>query len=193
MTRALLLLAAGLALGGCVRFGAKVPESLLTLTPTSQVAADTQRTAGVGDAISVAVPSVPQSLANNRVAVADGATALAYVKDALWAEPPNQLFQRLLSETISAKTGKVVIDPRAFTLDPGTVLTGSLKSFGLDAQTAQAVVIYDAAMSRDAGRQVVTKRFEARVPYTAVEPLAAGVALNQAANQVADQVAAWVG
>lgn len=193
MTRAFLLLATGLALSGCVRFGAEPPASLLTLTAAAQIPPDTQRTAGAGDAISVAVPSVPQALANNRVAVADGATALAYVKDAVWAEPPNRLFQRLLSETIAAKTGKVVVDPRAFNLDPGTVLTGSIKSFGLDAQTAQAVVVYDAAMSRDAGRQVVTKRFEARVPYTAVEPVAAGAALNQAANQVADQVAAWVG
>lgn len=193
MTRAFLMLAAGLALAGCVRFGAKPPASLLTLTATQQIAAGTQRTAGAGDAITVAVPGVPQALASNRVAVTDGDTALAYVKDAVWAEPPARLFQRLLSETISAKTGKVVLDSRALNLDPGVVLTGSLKSFGLDARTSQAVIVYDAAMSRDQGRQVVTRRFEARVPVTAVEPVAAGVALNQAANQVADQVAAWVG
>lgn len=193
MRRALLMLGAALALSGCIRFGAEPPASLLTLTSSQQIAADTQRTATAGDAITVSVPSVPQALANNRVAVADGDTALAYVKDALWAEPPARLFQRLLSETISARTGKVVIDTRALNLDPGVVLTGSLKSFGLDARTSQAVIVYDAAMSRDAGRQVVTRRFEARVPVTAIEPALAGAALNQAANQIAEQVAAWVG
>ena len=37
------------------------------------------------------------------------------------------------------------------------------------------------------------RRFEARVPVSAIEPVPAGAALNQAANQVAAQVAEWVG
>jgi cholesterol transport system auxiliary component len=193
MKRAVLIMVAAVALGGCVRFGAKPPAALLTLTSAQQIPADTQRTAASGDAITVAVPIVPQSLANTRVAVADGDTSLAYVKDAVWSEPPAKLFQRLLSETISARTGKVVLDPRQFSLDPGIKLTGSLASFGLDARKSEAVVVYDAAMSRDQGRQVVTRRFEARVPYGEILPGPAGTALNAAANKVAEQVAAWVG
>ena len=36
--------------------------------------------------------------------------SVAYVKDAQWVEAPQRLFQRLLSETVAAKTPLVVLD-----------------------------------------------------------------------------------
>jgi cholesterol transport system auxiliary component len=192
MMNRLILLPVVVALGGCVSFGAKPPASLITLTSAQAIAADTARSAGAGDAITILTPLAPQAIANTRVAVADGATAIAYIKDAQWVEPPARLFQRLLSETVAAKTGKVVLDPRQFALAPGTQLSGALKSFGIDARAREAVVIYDAALSTDKGRTVQTRRFEARVPVGEVDAAEAGRALNRAANSVADAVANWL-
>lgn len=183
----------GLALSGCVSFGAKPPPFLLNLSAASHVAADDARSAAAGNAITISVPVAPAAIATNRVAVTDGATAVAYVKDAAWVEPPARLFQRLVSETVAAKTGRVVLDPRQFALDPGTVVTGTLKSFGIDARRAEAAIVYDAALSTDGGANVRTRRFEARVPVGGeIEAASAGRALNSAANKVAEDVAGWI-
>jgi cholesterol transport system auxiliary component len=40
---------------------------------------------------------------------------------------------------------------------------------------------------------VEKRRFEARVPVSAIDAASAGAALNDAANQVAVEVADWVG
>jgi cholesterol transport system auxiliary component len=189
--KALFVSLATLALGAC-SLGGKLPPSLLNLTAAERLPADTARTVGAGEAITVSVPIVPQAISSTRVPVISGDTAIAYVKDAVWVEPPARLFQRLLSETISAKTGRVVLDPRQFSFDPGVVISGQLKSFGIDAGRNEAVVVYDAAMSRNRGDRLMTRRFEARVPVAAVEAAESGTALNRAANQVAAQVAAWV-
>lgn len=192
MTRMLSIIAGGLVLSGCVSLGGKPPASLLNLTSASSIAANDMRTAQAGDAITIEVPIVPQALATNRVLVMTGATALAYVKDAVWVEPPARLFQRLVSETVAARTGRVVLDPRQFALDPGTEVTGTLRAFGIDPGAGQAVVIYDAAISNDNGKSVRTRRFEARVPVGEVEAGTVGSALNSAANKVAEDVAGWI-
>ena len=127
-----------------------------------------------------------------RVPVHSGANQLAYLKGAQWVESPNALFGRLLSETIAVRTGRVVLDPRQFSLDPGIRLTGTLQSFGIDSDQMQAVVVYAAALARTGGG-VETRRFAARVPIAAVDAAAAAAGLNQAANQVAGEVAAWIG
>jgi cholesterol transport system auxiliary component len=190
-TRALFALAAAVAVSGCLSFGAKPPPTLMRLTSDAQIAASS-RTAGAGEAITVVPPSAPAELATPRVPVRTGATAVAYVKDAQWVEAPSILFARLLSETIAARSGRVVLDPKQFTFDPGQRLTGTLQTFGLDADRMEAVLIYDAAVSR--GKDAVeTRRFEARVPVPAIDAANAPAALNRAANQVAAEVAAWVG
>ncbi len=190
-SRSFLALAAALAVSGCLSFGPKVPPTLMRLTSDAQITASS-RTASAGEAITVVPPSAPAELNTPRVPVRTGATQVAYVKDAQWVEVPTILFARLVSETIAARTGRVVLDPKQFTFDPGQRLTGTLQTFGLDADRMEAVLVYDAAVSRGKD-SVETRRFEARVPVAALDAASAPAALNQAANQVAAEVAAWVG
>jgi len=77
--------------------------------------------------------------------------------------------------------------------EAGARLSGELRAFGVEAGSHQAVVTYDAALTRKDSNVVEKRRFEARVPVSAIEPGPAGVAINQAANQVAAEVADWVG
>ncbi|HEX8307496.1 MAG TPA: ABC-type transport auxiliary lipoprotein family protein [Allosphingosinicella sp.] len=184
-------LAAALAVSGCLSFGPKVPTVLMRLTSDAQIAAS-GRTAPAAEAITVVPPTAPAELNTPRVPVRTGTTQVAYVRDAQWVEVPTILFARLVSETIAAKTGRVVLDPKQFTFDPGQRLTGTLQTFGLDADRMEAVLVYDAAVSRGKD-SVETRRFEARVPVAALDAASAPAALNQAANQVAAEVAAWVG
>lgn len=184
---AVLLLA---PLAGCFG-GAAVPDQLMTLTADETRPVATPRSAGAGEAITVAVPSVPQALRTRRVPVYVSETAVQYLKDAQWVENPGELFGRLVGEVISARTGRVVLDPQQYSHDPGTRLTGQLLRFGLDPASMEVVALYEGVIARSSG--VTTNRFEARVPVAAATPAAVAPALNQAANQVADQVAAWIG
>lgn len=188
--RALPALLLAVSLGGCISFGPKVPDQLLRLTPAEIVPAGTTMTVQPGQAITILWPTVPAELATNRVPVRTAGTAVAYVKDAQWVEPPNRLFQRLLADVVTARTGRPVLSPRQFAADPGVRITGSLDNFGIDAAGMAAVVTYDAVVAR--GDMLQTRRFEARVPVSAIDATTVGVALNQAANQVAAQVADWV-
>src|SRR3546814_16589163 len=101
-------------------------------------------------------------------------------------------FGRRGAETITARAGRVVLDPQQLNFDPGVRLNGQLQSFGGDADAMEAVVTYDAALARGADA-IETRRFEARVPVAAVDTASVGPALNQAANQVATDVATWIG
>ena len=190
--RPLFALGASLALSACLSFGSKPPPTLMTLTAASPLPAQTNRTGTAARAITVLPPTATQEIATLRVPVRSGNTAVAYLKDAQWVEAPAVLFGRLLSETIASTTGRVVLDPRQFSFDPGTRLTGQLHTFGLDGARLEAVVVYDAALSRGADG-IETHRFEARVPVGAATAAAVAPALNQAANQVAAEVARWVG
>jgi cholesterol transport system auxiliary component len=188
---ALLLLA--LPLAGCISFGGKPPESLLTLDTSVDLPVGESQRSNVAATITVAVPSVPQELASSRIPVHSGGTAIAFVKDAQWIERPSRLFARMLGDTITAKTGRLVLSTRQSLLDPGAYLQGDLRRFGVDADTGEAIVTYDAALIRGPETVVEKRRFEARVPVSPIEAAPAGAALNQAANQVAGEVADWVG
>jgi len=189
----LLALAPAVLLSGCISFGAKPPPSLLTLTAASPAPVGQTETATPDHTMTVNVPVVPQELAVQRVPVQASDTSLAYVKDAQWVEPPNKLFARLLADTITAKTDWVVLGSEQSRVDPGTQLSGELRSFGIDATRNEAVVTYDAALLRSGASSVEKHRFEARVPVSQIAAGPAGVALNQAANQVAGEVADWLG
>jgi cholesterol transport system auxiliary component len=180
-----------LALGGCLSFGEKPPESLLTLTPTATVQPGTTQTASA-ESVTIQVPSVPQEIAALRVPVRSSETTVAYLKDARWVEPPNRQFARVLSDTVSARTGRAIVGTRMFG-EAGVTLGGELRSFGVDATSSSAVVTFDATLMRRAGAALEKRRFEARVPVAVIEATAVATALNQAANQVAGEVADWVG
>ncbi len=197
MTRASALSAvagAALLLSGCISLTPKPPKSLLSLSPASGgVAAGTERRGAVNAALTILVPTVPQKLRTQRVPVTTAGTDIAYVKDVQWVEAPARLFQRLLSETVAARGGRLVLDESQYVAGPGELLAGQLMDFGVDADRMEAVVTYEAQRLTNAGANVVQRRFEARVPISAVEPVGVGRALNDAANRVAADVASWVG
>ena len=194
MTRSLrfLAFAPALLLGGCLSLGPDVPDSLLTLTSTATAPAGSGASGTEGTALALVPFEAPQRLDVMRVPVQVTDSTVAYVEDAVWVEKPARLFRRLIAETIRARSGRVVVDGD----DPGvmadTRLHGTLREFGFDARTGEAVVAVDMART-GAGSQVTTRRFEARVPGVIAEAGPVGVALNQAANQVAGDIAAWIG
>lgn len=182
-----------LPLAGCISFGAKPPPSLLDLTAAEQVKPGQEQDAASARTITIATPMVPQALATARVPVQSSPTSVAYIKDAQWVEAPQRLFARLLSDTVAARTGRVVLAPVQSFGDAGARLGGDLRNFGIDANSSTAVVTFDAALTRGAGGKMEKQRFEARVPVARIDAPSAGRALNKAANDVAAQVADWVG
>ena len=193
MKTKILIVAAALPLAACISFGAKPPPSLLTLEAASAPAVGAEQNSAKARSITIQVPSTPTSIAGARVPVQATPTTIAYVEDAQWTEPPARLFARLLSDTVTARSRMVVLSPVQSLADPSATLTGELRRFGLDATTREAVVTYDAALTRAGAETVEKRRFEARVLVTAIDAANAGTTLSQAANQVAVEVADWVG
>ena len=181
-----------LPLAGCLSFGGKPPKALLTLTPANTLPVGSTQNSATAKTITVLVPAVPQALAVARIPVTTG-DQVAYVTNAAWVEAPQRLFARLMSDTIAARTGRVVLSSAQAFNDPGARLSGELRNFGVDGATRQAVVTFDGALIRDDTGKVEKKRFEARVPLSPIDYTTIGPALNQAANQVAREVADWVG
>ena len=181
-----------LALAGCVSFGGKTPESLITLTPTATAPAGSGASGNAATAIAMSEFEAPQKLDVTRVPVQVTDSEIAYVEDAVWNEKPARLLRRLIAETIRARTNRLVIDGD----DPGalaeTRISGTLREFGYDARTMSVVVRYDAIRDVN-GQTVMTRRFESVVPGVAPEAGPVGEALNRAAAEAAGQVADWVG
>jgi cholesterol transport system auxiliary component len=180
-----------LLLAGCFG-GGNAPSELLTLTSSQTRPASGPRAASEGQIVTVTTPSAPEALNNNRIPVYVSDTSIQYLKGAFWVEEPTELFRNLLSETIAARTSYVVVDPALYTQTAGTTVSGQMVRFGLDPTRMEAVVQFDAAISRP-NQAVATNRFEARVPVAEATRVAVAPALNQAANQVAAQVADWLG
>lgn len=192
MKRSPLLLALLLPLAACVSFGEKPPSSLMTLSATEQLPAGPAKPLTGDNSILVYPPTTSQMLANDHVAVRSGGTSISYLKDARWSDQPSRLFADLLSDTIAARTDKVVIDRRQYALAPGARLSGKLESFELISGRGEVVVIYDAVFVPGEGKPPVSRRFEGRAKTASEKPGPVGRALNEAANQVAVAVAEWV-
>ena len=190
---ALLGLLAALPLSGCISFAPKPPPRLMALTATAPLAPGTAITTGDAKAVSIARLSAVPALATQRVLVTDGPTAIAYLKDGLWASQPADLFRGLLSETITVRTGRVVTDMRLLQIQPNTRLAGQISAFGLDGPGNAVTVTFDATLAHEGSDQIQSRRFSARVPVSSQQPEAVAAALNQAANQVAGEVADWIG
>lgn len=178
---------------GCVRLGSKAPERLLTIASESAAPVGVAASSPGDSALFIEEPSVPKSLATLRVAVQDGPTSIAYVKDALWVDTPARQFRALLGETIRAGSGRLVLDPAQFPARHGSVLQGDLIIFGLDAQRNVAVVTFDATMLAPDGQTLMSQRFTASRPVRYIEADSVAPAISAAANEVAKAVAEWVG
>ncbi|MEO8547560.1 MAG: ABC-type transport auxiliary lipoprotein family protein [Sphingomicrobium sp.] len=193
--RLALPIALALALNACLGSlmgGGKAPPTLLTLTSDAPMPTDTTRSANAGQAVTIALPVVSKELRTIRVPARVSDTEVAYVKDLQWVDTPDRLFQDLLAETVRRTTGRVVLDPKQATLDPGVVVSGQLFQFGYDAAEQAVLVRFDGALTTQSGASVETRRFEARVPSSS-DAASVGPALNRAANQVATEAAAWIG
>lgn len=178
--------------GGCVRFGAEPPARLLTISGDASIPVGTTLSGAASAALVVDDPVTARSLQTQRVAVNDGPNAIAYVKDALWADVPARQFRRLLAETISARGGALVLTPGQFVTDPASQLKGELIAFGIDAARGQAVVTYDASLLSPDGATIARQRFSATAPLGRIEAANVAAPISRAANQVAVQVADWV-
>ncbi len=190
--RALLPAIAALALAGCVSLSSEPPESLLTLTAMRSAPAGASAAGEPASALSVAEPATDQRLNVVRVPVQTSDSSLAYLKDAVWVEKPARLFQRLLSETLRADGGRLVVAEGEVGYSAATKLSGRLLEMGYDALSGSVIVRYDAVLQTPDG-QVRTRRFENRVSGVPAEAAFVGPALNDAANAVAQEVADWVG
>ena len=182
---------AALSLAGCVSFGGKAPPTLLVITADAKVQNGTAKTGEAADGMIVLMPDVPRKLDTNRVPVQIDDGSIAYLKDAFWADKPARLMQTLLIETLSAKTGKLILSEVEAGGKAGSYLSGNLSEFGIDARSNQAVVAYD-AVRIVRGKPIQKQRFEAHEAVAAIEPNAASDALNTAANKIAADVAAWI-
>lgn len=181
------------SLSGCISFAPKPPPQLLTITSNTPVPTGQDQSSATQPTIIIQVPAVSQALAGTRIPVQINDTSIAYVAKAQWVEPPARLFARLLSDTVTTRTGRVVLSVSQFRADPGARLSGELRSFGIDATSKQAVVAFDGSLISDDKNVIDKKRFSASVPVGVVDANGSAAALNQAANQVAVQVADWVG
>lgn len=189
----LLLVLGAVSLSACVSFGGKAPPFLLTLDADAAPAAGQVRTAADAATLTILIPTAPQKLRTVRIPVQQDGTSIAYVKDAQWVEAPPRLFQRLVSETVAARTSRVVLDEGQYLTAPGEQLAGQLMEFGVDARTGEAVVVYQAMLVSTAGKSVTQRRFEAREAIGGkVEAKPVGEALTRAANKVAADVAGWL-
>src|SRR5688572_15711177 len=90
---------ATLLLAGCISFGAKVPETLLSLTPAASAQAGSGAAGSSASAVVVLEPDAEQRLDVLRVPVQVDDANVAYLKNAQWVERPARLLQRLIAET----------------------------------------------------------------------------------------------
>ena len=185
---------AAATLSGCIGLGGKTPPFLLTLDPEAEPPAGAARTAAEAATLTILIPTAPQKLRTTRIPVQQDDASVTYVKDAQWVEAPSRLFQRLVSETVAARTSRVVLDEGQYLTAPGEQLAGQLMEFGVDARTNEVVVAYQAMLVSAGGKTVTQRRFEVREPIGGeVEAKPVGEALTRAANRVAVDVADWLG
>lgn len=186
-------LVAATMLAGCVSIGPKPPQQLLTLDAARKVPSGTPQPLAGGGTLYVADPDAPRELDTVRIPVQTGPTSVAYVTKVQWSDTPRHLFRRLLAETISASTNRVVLDIGQLSDDASERLTGELLAFSIDKSSGSAVVTYDAALTDHAGKVLARQRFTASAPVGGkIDAATVGAPLNAAANRVAADVAAWV-
>lgn len=179
-------------LGGCISFGGKAPDQLISLSSEATAPAGALAGGPRGHALVVLDPEADRRLDVQRVPVRVDDANIAYLKDATWVERPSRQFRRLLAETLRAKGGRLVLEGDSGDGKAKVFLSGRLLDMGYDVRTQSVVVRFD-ALREEAGGVVKSQRFEATVPGVTAKPGPVASALNKAANDVARQVADWVG
>ena len=180
------------ACGPLVQIGGNTaaPAALLTLRAEVPSAPAPTRP---GATLLIALPGVPGALQTLRLPVATSDTEVQYLKDGSWIEQPARLFQRLLIDTVAAKTGMIAFDGRNTDLAPARKLGGKLLDFGLDVRSSPMVrVRYDAVLTSANGKLLAARSFTASQPVGSQSPTQVAAALNLAGNGIAAEVADWV-
>jgi cholesterol transport system auxiliary component len=182
---------ASLALSGCISFGPKVPQQLLSLAPDTAAQVGPVTTGSMADAIVVLNPEADRSLDMLRVPVRVNASTIAYLQDIAWVEKPTYQFRALLAETLRTRTSRLVVEDGDFDVVGRTVVNGRLLAMGYDAPTQSVVVRVD-MQRQDKGGAIVSRRFEAVIPGIEAQAAPVAAALGRASNDVAGQVATWI-
>jgi cholesterol transport system auxiliary component len=182
---------ATLALAGCISFGPKVPQQLLSLVPDNTAQVGPVSTGNTADAIVVLNPETDRTLDMLRVPVRVNASTVAYLQDIAWIEKPSHQFRALLAETLRTRTSRLVVEDGDIDAIGRTVVSGRLLAMGYDAPT-QSVVVRVAIQRQEKGGAITSRRFEAVIPGVAAKAAPVAAALGRASNDVAAQVASWV-
>lgn len=176
----------------CVNLGtAEAPPALLVLTAQTNSETKTLVSSNSEDSVVVLLPNVPRRIDTNRIPVQISDSSIAYIQGAYWSDKPAKLMQELISETITASSGKLVLDVAQSSGLSKNKISGTLSRFGIDKQESAAIVRYDAIKLNGEGK-IEKRRFEARRSLSIIDATQAGEALNEAANEVAIAIANWV-
>lgn len=189
--RKAMLLAPLCLLSACVSFGGEAPPTMLVLQADDPVSAGKVKSGDVKDALVVMVPESPRKLDTNRVTVQIDGSNIAYLKGAIWSDKPAILVQQLVTETLSARSPRLILTEMEAAGRADGSLAGQLLEFGMDASTMEAVVSFDAVLT-NRRNPIVKRRFEVRVPVNKVDAQNAGAALNEAANRLAQEITDWI-
>ncbi len=144
-----------------------------------------------GASVTVYVPSALPELGGLRVPVRTEANAVAYLKDAQWADAPTRPVphragrddhvedraRRARSAPICAVAGRAPVRPA--------------QRVRVDVAGSQVVATYDAALVRKEGAPLESRRFQAKVPVSSHHAASVAAGLS-AANRAAGEVADWV-
>jgi len=176
----------------CVSLGtAEAPPAFLVLTPQTSGGVDAINSSNAEDSVVVLIPDVPRRIDTNRIPVQISDSSIAYIQGAYWADKPAKLMQELIAETITASSGKLVLDVAQSSGLSKNKISGTLSRFGIDEKELAAIVRYD-AIKLNANGKIEKRRFEARRNLSIIDATQAGEALNLAANEVAIAIANWV-
>lgn len=176
----------------CVSLGnAEAPPAFLVLTAQSTADVETVNSSNAEDSVVILIPDVPRTIDTNRIPVQINDSSIAYIQGAFWADKPAKLMQELIAETITATSGKLVLDVAQSNGLSKNRISGTLSKFGIDEKESAAIVRYD-AIKLNIGGKIEKRRFEARRNVSIIDAAQAGAALNEAANEVAIAIANWI-
>jgi cholesterol transport system auxiliary component len=152
---------------------------------------DVARVGGSRAQLVVNEPTTVQAIDSDRILVRD-AGALSYLPDAQWADRLPKLFQVRLIQTFenASRLGRVGRPGDRVIAD--LALNADIRSFGIEAASAQAVVEVTVRIVSDrTGRVSAARGFVSRIPVGSVTGPVAAKALDEAMSQVLRDIVRW--